>query len=665
MKTFVSTAWVVAVAFGCCAHARAAHVRVPSPSGAAVVDVDVGRQLSYAVRFRGRPVVLPSPIALELAGAPALGPGLKLIKQTTKRIDQTWQDPHGKARSIRDHGREVTLTLAEVTGAKRTLHLIVRASDDGVAFRYAIPEQPGLETFQLAAERTEVRFAGDHTVWAANFRTHVGSQEHEYRRTSIDQLPVSALIGLPLLVRVPVQGGNTWVAFTESDLLDWSGAYLRVRNADSKDAASPPHTLITALSPRPDRPDVVVIGTTQRQSPWRVFLLGDRAGALVESNLVRTLATPSQIADSSWVRPGRAAWDRWWSGDYFPGAGFKVGMNTATMKAYATLAGDMGWEHFIVDWTWYGKVEIPGADLAKVVPELDLAAVIKHAQQRKVGTWLWARWNHLDRQMDVALPLFRKWGVAGVKVDFMDRDDQVMVNFYSRLAKTAAENHLMIDLHGAYKPTGLERTWPNVLTREGVLGNEYNKWSTRVTPTHKTTLPFTRMLAGPMDFTPGGFRNVKPGDFRIKDQAPQVQGTRASELALMVVYESALQVMCDSPYEYARAKGSGAEFLRQVPAVWDETRVIEGEPGEFITVARRNGTTWYLGGLAGDSERVARLPLTFLGAGNWTAHVWADAPDAIDHPERIVERDEAIGADRQLKVVLAPAGGFAAVLTAR
>jgi alpha-glucosidase len=627
-----------------------------------VIEVDVGKQLSYAISYRGQRVVLASPITLDLAGGAPLGPGMRLDKQTSRSFDETWEDPHGKARRVRDHGREATLALVEAGGSKRRLDLTVRAYDDGVAFRYAIPEQPAFPNgFELAAERTELRFAGDHPAWAANFRTYQSSQEQEYRRRSIDQIAPEALIGLPALVRVPHGSSDTWVAFTESDLIDWAGAYLR----GAKDG--PAHTLVTSLSPRPDRPELAVVATAQRRSPWRVFLLGDRPGALVESNLVRTLATPSQIADASWVRPGRAAWDRWWSGDYLPGAKFKLGMNTATMKAFAALAGDMGWEHFIVDWTWYGPPFSKTAtlDLTKVIPELDLPAVVAYARERKVGTWLWAKWDHVDRQMDAAFPVFAKWGIAGVKVDFMDRDDQVMVNFYSRLAKTAADHRLMVDLHGAFKPTGLERTWPNVLTREGVLGNEYNKWSNRVTPTHKTTLPFTRMLAGPMDFTPGGFRHAAPGSFKAKDSAPEVQGTRAAELALLVVYESALQVICDSPYEYERAKGAGAELLKQVPTVWDETRVLEGMPGEYVTIARRSGDKWYVGGITGDAERTARLPLAWLGKGDWSAHVWADAPDAHEHPERIVERDQVVGAADTLTVALAPAGGFAAVLTRR
>jgi alpha-glucosidase len=654
-----------AIASGTRARVADGPILVRSPDGKVGVTVTVGETLTYAISFEGRPVVLPSAIELALddprSNAPPLGRELRVVKQTRRTIDQTWTAVHGKRRQVRDHANELELELRETAAPWRRLDLVARAYDEGAAFRYALPVQPGLQTFLLHAERTQFRFAGDHTAWAANYRSFVGAQEAEFRRTSIDQLAPTAVIGLPLLVRVDdarARAAPVWLAITESDLLDWAGMYLR-------GATAAPHTLETTLSPRPDHPELVVMGVEQRLSPWRVFLVGDRPGALVEADLVRNLATPSQIADTSWIKPGRAAWDRWWSGDYDPDAKAKLGMNTATMKSFVALAGEMGWEYQIVDWTWYGDPERPDADLTHVVPDLDLPALVTFASDRKVGLWLWARWNQMDKQMARALPLYERWGVKGVKVDFMNRDDQEMVGFYWRLAKTAAEHHLMVDLHGAYKPTGLERTWPNLLTREGVMGNEYNKWSSRVTPTHKTTLPFTRMLAGPMDFTPGGFRHATLEGFVAKDHAPAVMGTRAAELALTIVYESGLLVLCDSPYEYRHARGQGVELLREVPAAWDETRVIDGAPGELVIVARRAGDRWYLAGLTSEVERTARVPLGFLsGDTGWHLRLWSDAPDGYQHPEKVVESDRAVRSQDTLAIPMAPGGGFAAVLVA-
>jgi alpha-glucosidase len=657
-----ATLLLVAVASGARAHADST-IALRSPDGRVGVTVRVGKALTYAITFAGRPVVLPSPIELALddprAGAPPLGRELRVINQSRRTIDETWTAVHGKRRQVRDHANEIRLELGDKSARGRRLDLIVRAYDEGAAFRYGLPVQPGLQTFLLRGERTQLRFAGDHTVWAANYRSFVSSQESEFRRTSIDQLAPTAVIGLPLLVRVEERArAPLWLAVTESDLVDWAGMYLRGAGPDA-----PPHTLETVLSPLPDRPELAVVGTERRLSPWRVFLVGDRPGALIEADLVRNLATPSQIADTSWIKPGRAAWDRWWSGDYDPDTRAKLGMNTATMKSFVALAGEMGWEYQIVDWTWYGDPERPDADLTHVVPDLDLPALVTFASDRKVGLWLWARWNQMDQQIARALPLYERWGVKGVKVDFMNRDDQEMVNFYWRLARTAAEHHLMVDLHGAYKPTGLERTWPNLLTREGVMGNEYNKWSSRVTPTHKTTLPFTRMLAGPLDFTPGGFRHATLEGFVAKDHAPVVMGTRAAELALTIVYESGLLVLCDSPYEYRHARGQGVELLKEVPAAWDETRVLDGAPGELVVVARRAGDRWYLAGLTSEVERTARVPLGFLsGGGGWHLRLWSDAPDGYAHPEKVVESDRAVRAQDTLAVAMAPGGGFAAVL---
>ena len=343
------------------------------------------------------------------------------------------------------------------------------------------------------------------------------------------------------------------------------------------------NTLVSTLSPRPDDPAVAVQGKTPHRSPWRVLMIADHPGRLVESNLVANLATPLQLKDTSWITPGRSAWDRWWSGDWAPGADFKVAMNTATMKYFTDLAAEMGWEYVLVDWGWYGPItdfETGGErDCTKPVAAVDVPEIVRYAKAKNVKVLLWIFWTHLDQRLDEALALYEKWGVAGIKVDFMARDDQWMVNWYETVVRKAAEHHLTVDFHGAMKPTGLERAYPNNLTREGVLGNEYNKWSDRVTPEHKVTLPFTRMLAGPMDFTPGGFRHATKAGFKAQDSQPMVMGTRAAELALLVVYESPLQVICDSPDAYRGQVGTS--FLKETPATWDETRVLAGEVGQL------------------------------------------------------------------------------------
>jgi alpha-glucosidase len=326
----------------------------------------------------------------------------------------------------------------------------------------------------------------------------------------------------------------------------------------------------------------------------------------------------------------------------------------------------------LVDAGWYaakayGDDADTKADITKSVPEIDLPALVAYGRARGVGLVLWLHWIPAREQMDRAFPFYERLGVRGVKVDFMDRDDQEMVAFYQRILKKAAEHHLVVDLHGAYKPTGLARTYPNYLTQEGVLGAEYNKWSARVTATHNVTLPFTRMLAGPLDYTPGGFRNVTPGRFKPQDKAPLVMTTRAHGLAMYVVYESPLQMVADYPDAYRAPRDShrgqpGAQFLREVPASWDETRVLAGEVGKYIVVARRRGRTWFLGAMNNEEPRTLRVPLNFLGANEYSLSAYADGEAAASDPEQVSLSSSRVKARDTLTLRLAPGGGYAASL---
>jgi alpha-glucosidase len=642
---------------------RGSAAELRSPDGRIVVTVGIkerlepypaGPRLYYSVAFRGRKVLLDSPLGLDFADASPLARGLVIEKETPKSFDTTWERVAGKSRQVRDHGSELTLDLREASPPGRRLQVIFRAYDDGVAFRYVLPEQAGLGAFRLAAERTEFCFAGNHTAWAAPYGSFTTHQESEFFRTTLGAITPASIVGLPLLVQVE---RNAFVAITEADLRDWAGMYL------SGDGAAA-NALVSTLSPRPDEPGVAVRANAPHRSPWRVLMIADHPGRLVESNLVVNLATPLQVADTSWIRPGRSAWDRWWSGDWAPGADFKVAMNTATMKYFTDLAARMGWEYVLVDWGWYGKItdfETGGdLDCTKPVAEVDVPEIVRYAREKNVRVLLWIFWTHLDRKLDEALALYEKWGIAGIKVDFMARDDQWMVNWYETVVKKAAAHHLAVDFHGAFKPTGLERAYPNHLTREGVLGNEYNKWSDRVTPEHKVTLPFTRMLAGPMDFTPGGFRHATRATFKAQDSQPMVMGTRAAEVALLVVYESPLQVLCDSPDAYRDQVG--ASFLKEIPTTWDETRVLAGEVGQHIAVARRSGRRWFLGALSGNEGRTLDVPLAFLGEGPFRARVLADSPEAYVHPELAVGDTRTVRSVGTLTARMAPGGGFVAIL---
>ena len=382
-------------------------------------------------------------------------------------------------------------------------------------------------------------------------------------------------------------------------------------------------------------------------------MIGRQPGRLIESEIVRNLSSPSEIKDSSWVKPGMMAWDHWWSGDTV--------MDTATIKQYIQLAADMGWPYQLIDWGWYGESNRPEADITKVTGELDMAEVRRFAQEKNVRLWLWLHWTDVDRNdaYRTAFPRYKEWGIAGVKIDFMDRDDQEMVQWYEKITRAAAENQLLVNFHGAFKTSGFDRTFPNQITREGVLGNEYNKWSSRVTPEHKVTLPFTRYLVGPGDFTPGGFLNRQPESFQSQ-KPTQVQGTRAAELALFVVYDSPLACVCDHPDNYREKPG--LDFLRVVPTVWDETRVLDGAVGEYLVVARQSGDDWYLGALTNSKSRDVTVKLDFLPPGNWTMRHWKDGAGAADNAEQIAVEERSVQSGDTLELHLAPAGGGVARL---
>jgi alpha-glucosidase len=649
---------------------RGEPVTLSSPAGKVKITVEIKenkiahpgeRRLYWSAAYRGMPVLVDSSFEVEFKGMPPLGRDLAVRKSGLKTLEETWRRVWGKRAQVTNQAAELELDLEDAQPPHRRITLLFRAYDDGFAFRYVLPEQAAFSDFRLAAEKTEFAFAGIPRVWAADYGGFVSHQESEFKESAINELSPEKPYGVPLLVK---SDHDFWAALTEADLLDWAGMHL------ARDSGRI-NSLKSVLSPRPDDPGVAVRSRAPRRSPWRVVLLGDRAADLIESDLIDNLSTPCALRDTSWIKPGRAAWDRWWCGDYLPDAGFKVGMNTETMKYFIDFAAEMGWEYQLVDWLWYGKpfkegttIGDPTTDITRSVPAVDIPELVRYARDRGVRILVWLDWEAAARQMDQAFPLYEKWGVAGVKIDFMQRDDQDMVNFYERAVKRAAEHHLAVDFHGAYKPTGLSRTYPNLLTREGVMGNEYNKWSARITPDHCLTIPFTRMLAGGMDFTPGGFRQKTKDTFRaVGADAPGlfVMGTRCFQLAMLVVYESALQVLCDSPYCY-RSSPAGLDFLRAVPTTWDETRVIVGEVGDFLAVARRHGDVWYLGAMTDWQPRALEIPLGFLGEGRFEAEIWQDAYEAADYPDRLMKEKKAITVSDALEIKMASGGGWVAVI---
>ncbi len=632
-------------------------VKVTSPNSKIEVSVSVKEHLYYSISFNGKPVLLDSPAELIFKDAPAFA-NLKIKKQSSETIDERWQPVAGKSKDVRNLCNQLRISLEENGQLNRKIDFIFRVYDDGIAFRYYLPKQKHTTDFDLKAEQTHFKFADNHTVWAADYKGFVSHQESEFNQMKISDLSAGKPYGVPLLVRVDE---SIWAAITEANITDWAGMYLGKVENDS-------NALVAILSPHPNDPNIAVSSKTPRYSPWRVVMLGENPGVLIESNIIENLNEPCALKDTSWIKPGKCAWDWWWCGKYAPDVNFPLGSNTETMKYFIDFASQMGWEYQLIDWQWYGppfkvmlKEANPDSDITKSNPDINIPELVRYAAAKNVRLILWLHWQHVNKQMDEAFALYEKWGVAGVKIDFMMRDDQEMVNFYHRAVKKAAEHHLLIDFHGAYKPDGLSRTYPNLITREGVLGNEWNKWSARVTPDHCLTLPFTRMLAGPMDFTPGGFLNVRKDDFKFGkmgvDVGPvYVMGTRCFQLAMMVVYDSPLQVLCDSPYNY-RQSPAGLGFLKIVPTAWDETKVLNAQVGDFITIARCKGDEWFVGSMTDWTPRSLEIPLDFLGEGKYEAAIWADANDANTNPQHLAKQNRPVTAKDKITAKLAPAGG--------
>ncbi len=644
-------------------------VKVQSPDGTIEATFHVDGPLTYSVTVDGQPIIEDARLGLKLHDGVTLGADVELTSSSSRSEDSIWEHPFGKRRLVHDQYRELTLLLAERSAKDRTFQLVVRAFDDGVAFRYVLMSQPGMRDFVLDEELTEFRFPADATCYAGEpekgFRS---SQEWEFRRQQLSDVTPEAVKGLPVLVETPA----AWVAVAEADLLDWSGMWIAgkpqpaaEKESDAKEEAAsstPPEpdpsvTLVARLAPRLDGEGLVKAETPHRSS-WRVLMIGREPGRLIESEIIHNLSTPSKLADASWVQPGMMAWDHWWTGDTI--------MDTATIKQYIQLAADMGWKYQLIDWQWYGAPNKPDADITKVVPSLDMEEVRRFAAEKNVRLWLWLHSNDVDRPLadnviayKKAFPLYEEWGIAGVKIDFMDRDDQEMVQWYEKITVTAAKHKLMVNFHGAFKTSGFDRTYPNQVTREGILGNEYNKWSDRVTPEHKLTLPFTRYLEGPADFTPGGFVNLQPSQFKANTKPTPVQGTRAAELALFVCYDSPVTCVCDHPDHIHDQPG--ADFLKIVPTVWDDTRVLDGAVGEHLVMARQSGDDWYLGAMTNKEPRELPVKLDFLDGGRWKVKLWHDADGSGTNAKHLEIDEQTVAAGDTLTLRLAPAGGCVAV----
>ena len=635
---------------------------VVSPDGTLKTEIVISQgQITYSV-VKDQTVLLdPSEIAIVLADGSAYDGTVKLLKTKKAAVDQTLDAQLYKKTRVRDNYNQFTLNF-------KTFDLIFRAYDAGVAYRFISKSKI---PFKVSAEKADFAFAQDwnmYVPYVCQNTTSLDTQlfnsfENRYEHTAISEWNKERLAFLPLMVETQ-QGYK--VNIMESDLMNYPGMFLYNGNGDStvearfapypKDVRQGGHNMLQGLVD--SREDYLASYPGAVSFPWRIISVAAEDKDMLDNDLVWLLGTPADpTADWSWVKPGKVAWE-WWNNWHITGVDFKSGVNNDTYKYYIDFASRNGIEYVIMDEGWAVK---GNADLFDVVPEIDIAELVAYGAERNVGIVLWAGYWAFDRDMEKICEHYSKMGVKGWKIDFMDRDDQQMVDFYVRAAKTAAKYHQFVDFHGAYKPCGLNRTYPNILNYEGVHGLEQMKWSKPGTDqiTYDVTFPYIRMAAGPVDYTQGAMLNNIYKYYKPNNVNPCSQGTRCRQLAMYVIYESPFNMLCDSPIHYER-EAECTEFIAKVPTVWDETIALDGKVGEYIVMARRKDDKWYIGGLTGHKEHTVTVDLSMLLDNPKTVELFSDGVNAHRHADDY--RKTVSAAEKTLTVKMAPGGGFAAVV---
>jgi alpha-glucosidase len=577
-----------------------------------------------------------------------LGPVVASAKQ--RSVDQRIQPPvHQKFAAIPERYNELRLDLDSGYA------VVFRAYNEGAAYRFET--SLGDREVKVYGEEAGFNFAGDYSAYYPKEDSFFSHNERRFIRLPLKGITADTIASLPAVV----DADGVKVAICESGLEDYPGMWLRGNASNGLSATFPPYPLKQELTRDRDfkvaqAADYIARTSGTRTFPWRLMGIAEHDGDLLTNQLVYLLAKPSQVQDTSWIKPGKVAWD-WWNANNIYGVDFKAGINTQTYKYYIDFASKYGIEYVILDEGWYKL-----GNLLEVAPEMNIEELVAYGKQKNVGIILWAVWKTLDDQFEPALNQFQKWGVKGIKVDFMQRDDQLVINFYSRLCREAASRKLLVDFHGGIRPSIMTRTWPNLISTEGVQGMEHLKWSDASDPEHNVTIPFTRMFMGPMDYTPGAMLNATKGTFAHIFQRPMSLGTRCHQLAMYVVYESPLQMLADSPSNYLR-EPEAMEFLAPVPTVWDETKVLDGRIGEYVAVGRRSGRDWYVGAMTNWTARELDIDFRFLPEGSFRIEAFQDGVNANRYAGDYKKMTDRIGRESKLKIKLAQGGGWAARIT--
>lgn len=620
-----------------------------SPDGRIEVRVRAGGRISYDIAVRGRTVMENSTVSIRVGGA-RLGMDVR-VRGAKERSHDAVLEPQVKLKAARIREQYNELRL-EADGG---LAVTFRAYNEGAAYRLetSLP-QPRVQVFE---EEASFRFPADYEVFYPAEESFFSHNERTYARRRLTSIAPGTLATLPVVV----DAGGVKLALAEADIEDYPGLWFRGTEGKGLDAAFPPYPRKESL--RVDRDFRVVeaedfIADTRgtRTYPWRLVAVAEKDGDLLTNSLVWLLQKHTEIADASWIRPGKVAWD-WWNALNLYGVDFRSGVNTATYKYFIDFAAKYGIEYIVLDEGWYKL-----GNVLEVAPEVDMQEITSYAAKKNVGVILWVVWKTLADQMQPALDQYAKWGVKGIKVDFMQRDDQKVVNFLQDLAREAAKRKMLVDYHGVQRTALMTRTWPNIISTEGVKGLEWSKWSAEIEPAHTVTLPFTRMFLGPMDFTPGAMKNAARGSFAALFQSPMSMGTRCHQLAMYAIYESPLQMLADSPSNYLR-EPEAMEYLAPVPTVWDETVVLDSSIGEYVAVARRHGRQWYVGAMTNWTARELELRFDFLPQGEFAMTSFEDGVNAHRAGSDYRMKKGKVNRQTVMKVRLAPGGGWAARIT--
>ena len=593
-----------------------------------------------------------SPLSLVFDNG-AFGEGLKMNKPVFSTKEETYELIVGKSKTVHSLSKEVVIPLEETTAPFRKINLVVRAFNDGIAFRYEFPEQPNWKSYVMYDENTAFNVVDNPKFLGMYLPSYQTSHEATYSHVKYEEIKERNLMDMPALFEYP---NHIFMAITEAAVRDYAGMYLWKENG----------CLQGKLSPKLNQEQIKVEASLPHQSPWRVFMISDRVGALIESDLLTNLNEPCKIEDTSWIKPGKTTFT-WWNGNVTPDTTFLGGNNFPTNKYYIDFAARNGLDFHSIygyaeqpwytdDGTWFG---FPGenSDITKPVSSLNMQEICDYAKSQGVQIHLWTNWKPLYAKIDEAFALFEKWGVVGMMIDFMDRDDQEMIRIQEEFLAKAAKHHLFVQFHGSSKPSGLHRTYPNEFTREGTLNYENFKGCMVTTADHDISMPFTRLLAGAADYHLGGFRALPKDKFKIQQSNPYVTSTRCHMLAMYVVLESYLGMICDTPEAYEGQPGF--EFLQTVPTTWDKTVVPDASVNEYVAIARRHGDDWYVGAINNSQARDVEIALDFLGKGDYKVTLYKDAQDTDTNPNHLIKETFTVTAKDKITVPLASDGGAA------